>query len=178
MEGNNLRAIVNILIKNKILQKILIISTVLTMSVAYPFLFHLFGVNGKMFLPIFLFVLLGSNYLDFKTIFLIAISVPILNYLFTGMPILSPLPIMQMLTIELGMLVIFLQIFKKINLFNYTRNMISFILARMTPLVLIIFYDNFTFSFWLKNFKIGLVGIILNLLIAEITLKIFSHEKN
>ena len=52
---------VNNVIKRKILQKTMIISFVITMSVVYPFLFHLFGVNGKIFLPIFLFVLLGAD---------------------------------------------------------------------------------------------------------------------
>ncbi len=164
--------------KQNILQKTTIISFVITMSVAYPFLFHLFGINGKVFLPIFLFVVLGANYLDFKTIFSIAIFVPLLNFLFTGMPIIAPYPILQLLTLELAMFVIFLQVFKKTIGLNFISRVISFLFARISSLVLILFYSKLTFSFWFANFRIGIVGILINLLIVELIIKMFAYERN
>lgn len=163
--------------QNKVIQKILTISFILTMSIIYPFIFHLFGIAGNVFLPIFLFVILGANYLDFKTIFSIAILVPLLNYLFTGMPIVAPMPILQMLTLELGMLIIFLKIFEKVNYLNIFSRIFSFIFARASSLILILFFENFTFKFWVNNFKIGIIGIVLNVLIVEFVLKIFRNRK-
>jgi len=69
------------------------------LGVLIPQLFHLLGL-GATFLPMFLPILAGSMLLPWRLTVITALLAPIMSWLLTGMPPLSP-PILPILLIEL-----------------------------------------------------------------------------
>lgn len=62
----------------------------LAIGVIIPSIFHTTGVDGRIFLPMHLSVLLGGILLPPIYAFLLGVLTPILNSLLTGMPVLFP----------------------------------------------------------------------------------------
>lgn len=70
-------------------QQITLIALFIALCVLVPFLFHLVGL-GKMFLPMFLPILLAGFIIDFPVAMLVGLLGPWISALATGMPPLFP----------------------------------------------------------------------------------------
>jgi len=70
-----------------------------TLGILFPLLFHFTGL-GSMFLPMFLPIVMAATLLPPSVAILVAIIVPLLSFLFTGMPPLYP-PILLLVLVEL-----------------------------------------------------------------------------
>lgn len=62
-------------------------------NILFPILCHAIGQGGHIFLPIYFFTFLGAYKYGLKSGLLIAILSPIVNYLLTGMPVITALPV-------------------------------------------------------------------------------------
>ncbi len=72
----------------------------LALGILLPSLFHMTGINGAIFSPMHIPVLLGGFILGPAVGLLIGILTPILNFLFSGKPI---IPFLWVMIIELGL---------------------------------------------------------------------------
>ena len=63
----------------------------LAVSVILPSIFHMTGIDGKIFLPMHLPILLSGFFLSPLTAFIVGLLAPFLNTLVTGMPALFPM---------------------------------------------------------------------------------------
>lgn len=74
------------------------------LGVLIPYVFHVTGVGGTVFLPMHIPVLLGAVVLGPGLAALVGILSPVLSHLVTGMPAIFPVPIMPLMVIELGVM--------------------------------------------------------------------------
>ncbi len=74
------------------------------LGVLIPYVFHVTGVGGAVFLPMHIPVLLGAVVLSPLLAALVGILSPVLSHLVTGMPPLAPVPVMPLMVIELGVM--------------------------------------------------------------------------
>jgi uncharacterized membrane protein len=72
----------------------------LAVSVILPSIFHMSGIDGRIFLPMHLPVLLAGFFLSPLMAFIVGLLAPFLNTLVTGMPVLFPIAIIM--SVELG----------------------------------------------------------------------------
>ena len=86
------------------------------MGIVIPSIFHIFGSNaGKIFLPMFMPVIFAGLILPLKYAAIVAVLVPILSNLITGMP---PVPMLYFMLADLFAAAISANILsKKINIF-------------------------------------------------------------
>lgn len=74
------------------------------LGVLIPYVFHVTGIGGTVFLPMHIPVLLGATILPPGLAALVGIVSPVLSHLATGMPPVFPVPIMPLMVIELGVM--------------------------------------------------------------------------
>ena len=72
----------------------------LAVSVILPSIFHMSGIDGRIFLPMHLPILLSGFFLSPPMAFLIGFLAPFLNSFATGMPVLFPMAVIM--SVELG----------------------------------------------------------------------------
>ncbi len=72
----------------------------LAVSVILPSLFHMSGIDGRIFLPMHLPVLLAGFFLSPLMAFIVGLLAPFLNTLVSGMPVLFPIALIM--SVELG----------------------------------------------------------------------------
>jgi uncharacterized membrane protein len=72
----------------------------LAVSVILPSIFHMSGIDGRIFLPMHLPVLLAGFFLSPLMAFIVGLIAPFLNTLVTGMPVLFPIALIM--SVELG----------------------------------------------------------------------------
>lgn len=143
---------------------------ILGLSILAPNLYHMLGMKGVIFLPIFLGTVVACYTLSFKMAMLVAGAAPLLNYLMTGMPPVSPMPMLQILTFE-G-LVLAGSLYTLKNKHMVFGPLAAILIARVSTLSLVFFYSGVTLDFWRNGFIMGLPGIALNLTLAVILSKL------
>lgn len=146
---------------------------ILGLSILAPNLYHILGMQGVVFLPIFLGTVIACYTLSFKMVVLVAGAAPLLNYLMTGMPPVSPMPMLQLLTFEGLILGGFLYLLKDKHV--VLGPLAAILIARISTLFLTLFYSGITFDFWQKSFIMGLPGIALNLTLAVILSRLVKN---
>ncbi|MCS5420977.1 MULTISPECIES: hypothetical protein [Psychrilyobacter] len=149
----------------------------MTFSLLAPYLFHLAGFNGTVFLPIFLGVILASQYLKSTGVMGIALLTPLANHILTGMPMRAPLPMLQLLTLEaavLGMSAFYLRGKTSKTLL---RTGIPLLLGRISSIILVFFYPGLSLDLWIKNFILGVPGMILNTALVLVVLRFFPVKE-
>lgn len=72
----------------------------LAVSVILPSIFHMSGIDGRIFLPMHIPILLSGFFLSPAMAFLIGFLAPFLNAFATGMPVLFPIAVIM--SLELG----------------------------------------------------------------------------
>lgn len=81
-------------------KKIVIAGLLLAIGVIIPYIFHMSGIAGPVFLPMHIPILIGGFLLPPHLAMLLGILTPLLNSLVSGMPVFFPLAIIMM--VELG----------------------------------------------------------------------------
>lgn len=149
-------------ILHPVLKKSLAFLGLSALSVALPFVMHLAGLNGMIFLPIYFAVIIAALFLDPVTAVLVGLSTPFLNYLVTGMPAFAPVPMLPMLVLELTVLSLLLWFLKSKNVPVMIALITSVIAARIVSVVFVPFFEPLTLQLWLNFRLMGLPGTILN----------------
>lgn len=155
----------------------LTLALIISLSLAAPYLFHLAGLKGDVFLPIFLGVVLASQYLKSVEVVGVALLAPLANHILTGMPSRAPLPILQVLTLEaviLGMAAIYLRrkAFKPL-----LRVGIPILLGRISSVILVFLYPTLYLELWAANLILGVPGMLLNTAFALMVLRLLPVEE-
>ena len=83
-------------------QKLTLSALFIAMGILVPILFHGMGL-GSIFLPMFWPLVIGSFFLPIHLAVIIGVLTPVLSFLITGMPPISP-PILYLLIVQLGVL--------------------------------------------------------------------------
>ncbi|MGL4677257.1 MAG: hypothetical protein ACRCWI_06285 [Brevinema sp.] len=140
-------------------------------AVVVPPIYHLLGMKGTIFLPIYFCLALGSSILTWKNLLILALINPTLNMLLTGMP---ASPIFQTLLFEGVVFTILIVGGKKLNLSFILNFIISLWIARFSVLLLVPFISSLSVEFIIQSIINSGYGIILNTVIAFIAFNIFS----
>ena len=144
--------------------EVLTLSSILALSAAVPFLFHLTGVSGQVFLPIFTVLVIGSFYTVPSILIGAAILTPLLNTLLTGMPVLEPVPMMPLLTVEMAFTALAAVAVRRKG--TLLRIILPLTLGRLMSLPFAIFASGISVSWWLRHFTLGFPGMLLNMTLA------------
>ena len=154
------------------------------LAIVFPQFFHMLGL-GPSFLPMFIPIMVGSMYLNWRFILLMAILAPTVSWIFTGMPPIAP-PILPVLIIEftiVGLFITFLRSNSKIPVWGIV--LIAIIVDRSTLLFIVsLIAPVFNINHPLFSITIviaGLPGVLLQIITVPFTVylidKKFPHWK-
>lgn len=96
----------------------------IALGIVLPMAFHAIPDGGKIFLPMFIPVLLGALYLNWPYALAVGIFTPLLSSLLTGMPPLAPLPMAFMMAAQLGSAALIVSLMKNIKWIQAKRYMV------------------------------------------------------
>ncbi|MBN2878029.1 MAG: ECF transporter S component [Clostridia bacterium] len=96
----------------------------IALGIVLPIAFHALPDGGKIFLPMFLPVVIGALFLPWQYALAVGVITPMLSWLITGMPPMAPLPMNIMLAMQLGVTSLLIAVFKSMKWFNEKRLMI------------------------------------------------------
>ncbi len=162
---------INIKTETRIGARVLALSSILALSVAVPFFFHLAGLSGEVFLPIFTVLVIGSFYTDSSVLIGAALLIPLINTLLTGMPAVRPVPMMPLLTVEMAFTALAAGALRKRPL--AVRLVLPLALGRLMSLPVILFASGLSLSWWSGRFITGIPGMLLNMAAAGALLMVF-----
>jgi hypothetical protein len=166
------------------LRQIPLVALFSALAILFPQFFHLLGL-GPAFLPMFIPIMIGSMFLHWRFVFLMAIISPTISWLFTGMPPIAP-PILPVLIIEFiiaGLIISRLRVKSSLPVWGIL--LIAIISDRLTLLLIVtilaplfdIDHPLFTIAIVIS----GLPGIILQLITVPLTVyfieKKYPHWK-
>ncbi len=149
----------------------------LSASVALTLAFHFLHISGSVFLPLYFIVILGAYTMAPQFSLATAIIIPLLNYLLTGMPPTSPIPMLQILVIELCALALATTYLRKTNLFLGIKLLSSIVIARFSA-ILLVTSSMISWSFFVNHLLESVPGILLNTLLAYFVLSFLKNERN
>ncbi len=96
----------------------------IALGIVLPIALHAIPDAGKIFLPMFLPVLVGALFLPWQYALAVGVFTPLLSTLLTGMPPVAPLPISFMMAAELGVAAVIISLMKNIKLIKNKRYMV------------------------------------------------------
>jgi hypothetical protein len=149
------------------------------LGVALPPVFHIFGL-GSTFLPMFLPVMLGSMLLSWKFALVLAIFTPLSSWLLTGMPPIVPpfLPLIISELIIVALIVSILHLHWQWSV--WLTLVIAIIMDRLFLFIMVTLVAGWlkldTTIFSVAMVLSGLPGIILQLLVIPLTLKLIKQK--
>lgn len=156
-------------------KKIVIAGLLLAIGVIIPYIFHMSGIAGTVFLPMHIPVLLGGFLLPPHLAFILGALTPLLNSLISGMPVFFPMAIIMV--IELGFYgLITSLLYRKLRLPSMLTLIVSMIVGRimagaMVFLLAIFFSGDLApgfldpIAFITGGVVTGLPGIIIQLIL-------------
>lgn len=100
----------------------------IALGIVLPMALHAIPDGGKIFLPMFIPVLLGALYLNWPYALAVGIITPLMSSLLTGMPPVAPLPIVFMMAAQLGVAALIVSLMKNIKWIKQKRYMAIFAL--------------------------------------------------
>lgn len=157
-------------------KRIVIAGLLLAIGVIVPYIFHMSGIAGPVFLPMHIPVLLGGFLLPPHLAFILGALTPLLNSLVSGMPALFPLAIIMV--IELGFYgLITSLLYRKMKVPSILTLIISMVIGRLmagvTVFLLAIFFSGDLapafldpIAFIIASVTTGLPGIIIQLILV------------
>ena len=96
----------------------------IALGIVLPIAFHTIPDAGKIFLPMFLPILVGALFLPWQYALAVGVITPLLSTLLTGMPSVAPLPMSFMMAAELGLAAVIMSLMKNIKLIQNKRYMV------------------------------------------------------
>ena len=151
------------------------LSVALAASAAIPQLFHLLGVSGAVFLPIYTAVLLAALFVHALAAVLVAALTPLVNHLLSGMPAAAPLPMLQILTGELLVLALLLSFLKRMPV--PLRLLVALAAARAVGLLFVPFHERVTMDWWLGMLQRGIPGLLIQFAVGYLSWLRFGQER-
>jgi len=142
-------------------------------NIILPQICHLFPDGGKIFLPIYFFTLLASYKYGFKVGLMTAIFSPLINSLLFGMPAIALLPAILMKSVVLAIAAAFVA--NKTHKISIV-NLLVVVLAYQFVGTLFEWAMTSSFYIAIQDFRLGITGIILQVLLTYILLSIPSKE--
>lgn len=146
----------------------------LALAVIVPYIFHISGISGPMFLPMHVPVIIGGFFLNPFFAGLLGFISPIINSLVSGMPIMYPIAIIMAFELMVyGLSISILS--KKFSI--YTSLVIGMVLGRIVAAGTVyalqnIFGLKMNYMIYLQGAIItGIPGIIIQLLIVPVLVK-------
>ncbi len=137
----------------------------LVTSLLFPMLFHVANINGRIFLPIFLSLTIGTLFVDKKYLTVIALLSPLLNMLIFKMPA----PLMAYILMFEGLVFVWVPIK---NIF------LRLLVTRVSSILLSFVITGFAFEMWKVNFLDGILGIVLNGAVVFLFSKVIKKNNN
>lgn len=161
-------------------RKIRITLTLSFLGIVFPYIFHSFGSIGRIFLPMHFFVMIGAYILSPIYALTIAVLIPIISSLLTGMPIIYPiLPILIMELITYALVIGFL---KRRGL--YQSLIVAMISGRVTA-TLTVFLLRETMGLAMHPIRYiesslitGLPGIIFQIILIPIIVTLINNHSS
>lgn len=142
-------------------------------NIILPQICHLFPDGGKIFLPIYFFTLLASYKYGFKVGLMTAIFSPLINSLLFGMPAIALLPAILMKSVVLAIAAAFVA--NKTHKISIV-NLLIVVLAYQFVGTLFEWAMTSSFYIAIQDFRLGITGMILQILLTYILLSIPSKE--
>lgn len=148
-------------------------------SIVLPYFCHQFyigeTIGGKIFLPIYFFILIGAYQFGWKVGLTTALCSPMMSYLLTGRPLVALLPI---ILIKSMLLVCFASVLAKKTreLSLYNLFLVVFGYQVIGTWIEVICFKNFS----LPDFMVGYPGLVIQIVGSFIILKMLNrvlHEK-
>ena len=160
-------------------------SFLVALGVIIPTIFHMTGVGGTIFLPMHIPVLFAGIILGPGLAALVGILCPILSHLLTGMPPLSPVPMLPIMVVELAVYGLVMgYLFNRYSLNIWTSLLGAMILGRLAAgLTVAVMAPLFNLPlkplpFIQGAIVTGLPGIILQfLIIPSVTQRFFTSYR-
>ena len=145
----------------------------LAMGVILPSIFHFTGIDGRIFLPMHIPVLLGGFLLPPIYAFLLGILTPILNNLLTGMPPLFPMMVIMVFELAMyGFITSFL--YRRLRTPMLISLILSMIIGRIVAggvvyLLVVLFSQKMDPQLFIKGGVItGLPGIAIQIILVPL----------
>ncbi|HBD92776.1 MAG: hypothetical protein A2015_08765 [Spirochaetes bacterium GWF1_31_7] len=160
---------------NVTMKKSLYFVLFLSISVIIPFLFHLSGINGTVFIPIYIAVVIAALTLDPVSAVFLGIITPLANNILTGMPAHAPMPMLQMLIVELMVVTLIISLLRKTSINLLFIIPISLIIARLSSIIFVPFVNTLSIQSFLNQRLISLPGMVVCVVISFIYIVI--HER-
>lgn len=143
------------------------------MGIVLPSIFHLSGINGKIFLPMHIAALISGFFISPVLAFLVGFLTPYLNSMVTGMPPMFPMA--AIMSVEIGLYALSIAILSgKMKLNKITSLILSMIIGRIGGGVMVyILASNFGVKmnpilFIKGSIVAGLPGIIIQIILIPI----------
>lgn len=157
-------------------------SLFLALGLILPYIFHLTGMAGLVFLPMHIPVLLCGFILGSRYGLIIGFITPILNSVLTGMPPLYPTGVSMALELAIyGLVAGFLYKKKHINIF--ISLILSMLLGRVVSgvanyIMLTVGGKSFVLKMFLTSaFVTSIAGIVIQLILIPIVVKALENKK-
>lgn len=163
--------------KNRSIRVTLILTV---LGVIFPYIFHIFGSVGRVFLPMHFFVMIGAYILSPFYALIITISIPIISSFVTGMPIVYP--ILPILIAELTTYTLTISFLKKKGL--YFSLIVSMITGRVAATLIVSMLVK-TMGLAMNPIRYiessiitGLPGIIFQIIIVPIIVSLINNHSS
>jgi len=153
----------------------------LGMGIILPTFFHYAGINGRIFLPMHIPVLIAGYFISPYLSLVLGVLTPLMNSIFTGMPVLFPMALIM--AIEIGVYGLTTALLSQKIKLNKMLTLFSSMVAGRIAAGIMVFVLASSFGVKLKPLIfikgaiiIGLPGIIIQLIIIPII--VTALEKN
>lgn len=156
-------------------RRIVIAGLLLAIGVIIPYIFHMSGISGTIFLPMHIPVLLGGFLLPPHLAFTLGVLTPLLNTLISGMPPMFPMAIIMMFELGFYGLITSL-LYRKFRIPSIISLLISMVVGRIIAgavvfVMAIVFTESLPpafldpMNFIIGGVATGLPGIIIQLVL-------------
>jgi len=161
------------------IERVAISGLFLTLALALPPLFHVFGA-GSVFLPMLLPIVTAGFLLDSKSAITIGIIAPLLSALMTGMPPFMP-PIAFMMSMELAILALLPSIlYRRFGIGLYVVLILTLVLNRFLVLALrFVVAEIFNIPGMVYGMAVaisGFPGLLIQIIIVPMVVRTIEHR--
>jgi hypothetical protein len=149
------------------------------LGILFPQFFHLLGL-GAAFLPMFLPIMVGSMFLTWRFVLLLAVLTPLVSWLLTSMPPLTPpiLPILVIEFISIGLLISLLRQHSNLSVISilliaiFMDRLILFITVSLIAPIFNIEHPLFSVAIVIS----GIPGIVLQIIVVPLTVYLIEKK--
>lgn len=158
-------------------------SALLALGIVLPLVVHMTGINGVMFLPMHIPVLIGGLMIGPYSGLIIGILSPILNHFLTGMP---PVPTLWMMLVELPIYgLVSAYLYRKVKMTLLPSLILSMIMGRIGSAAMALFlakglgFPMPPMGVYVKGITLmALPGIAIQIILIPIIVRAYEKSQN